>query len=450
MKSSRRKFKMLEKVGLDRPAERVDKKMGRKEEFEMVSKKYPEYPRTFLIETDCLRRGFKLTKEAWDRFQEPEFREVHDISPRMQFQWHGEDQSIDIPPVVYFNDGTQFAIRLNPPERDPYTLHFEDSKFWVMSDDEKLEEAYVPHKSHWYYKETSSGWPMQNILSNIGFGDAFCCPNAHCHYWNTGDQCKFCDLVYNTKHNLKMGKKFRTRVLPEDLYETTCEWLKGKPGYARSIFINGGTDPREDFQRSFQYYLDMIEAIIKAGKDTIGKDFIVPVHLLDHPYGKDRMIQLKEAGALGFDVQLEIWDEEKFKLQCPGKYKNLGRDRWLKGAIEVAEVFGEGNAVLCFVSGIEMAPPPYGFESIDEAVNSTLEGIQWGIDHGLAPGEAANWAIEPGSYFYKIGASPPPLEFYAKLDLGRYRLQKGTGLSSDAWSYRYEYNTAANDFQRLL
>ena len=73
-----------------------------------------------------------------------------------------------------------------------------------------------------------------------------------------------------------------------------------------------------------------------------------------------------------------------------------------------------------------MAPPPYGFEDVDEAVNSALEGYKFFISKGIVI-TGTNWQVEPGSYFYKIGAMPPPLEFFVKLDLGRYRLYKEYG-----------------------
>jgi len=52
-----------------------------------------------------------------------------------------------------------------------------------------------------------------------------------------------------------------------------------------------------------------------------------------------------------------------------------------------------------------------------------MEGSKFCIDHHIKP-VSYNWTISPGSYFYKIGATQPPLEFYIKVDLERYRLLK--------------------------
>ena len=49
-----KKYKMLQSLGLHKPAEKVSvwKAMGRDEEFEKVAEKYPDYPGKFLLKTD--------------------------------------------------------------------------------------------------------------------------------------------------------------------------------------------------------------------------------------------------------------------------------------------------------------------------------------------------------------------------------------------------------------
>ena len=103
-----------------------------------------------------------------------------------------------------------------------------------------------------------------------------------------------------------------------------------------------------------------------------------------------------------------------------------------------------------------MAPAPYGFEEIDEAVESTLTGYKFWIDHDVVP-TGTNWKIEPGSYFYEMGAVPPPLEFFAKVDLGRHMLLKeyirrtGKGISNDQLGIQnFQPFGAYADFQKLL
>jgi hypothetical protein len=99
-----------------------------------------------------------------------------------------------------------------------------------------------------------------------------------------------------------------------------------------------------------------------------------------------------------------------------------------------------------------MAPPPYGFAEVDEAVNSTLEGYDFLIKNKIVP-LGTNWCIQPGSNFYKLGATQPPLEFYVKVDSGRYRLlmKHWNGkLSADQMGWKFQPLSCYPDYQRLL
>jgi hypothetical protein len=142
---------------------------------------------------------------------------------------------------------------------------------------------------------------------------------------------------------------------------------------------------------------------------------------------EEQLRELFDAGLRAFGCYFEIWDREKFKKVCPGKEKYIGYDEFLERTLKTVEIFGEGNVLAGFVPGCEMAPPPYGFgaDNLDEAVSSTLEGFKFLLENGIIP-LGTNLLIEPGTTFYKIGMTfrDLPLEFFAKLDLGRFYLYK--------------------------
>tara|TARA_Y100000310_G_scaffold74545_1_gene70768 strand:+ start:124 stop:444 length:321 start_codon:yes stop_codon:yes gene_type:complete len=76
--------------------------------------------------------------------------------------------------------------------------------------------------------------------------------------------------------------------------------------------------------------------------------------------------------------------------------------------------------VTALVAGVEMAQP-WGYKDVDAAVNSTTEGIDYLLSHGVHP-ELFVWCIEAGS---ALGGNPPiPLEYYVKLNLNYVRLWK--------------------------
>jgi hypothetical protein len=64
-------------------------------------------------------------------------------------------------------------------------------------------------------------------------------------------------------------------------------------------------------------------------------------------------------------------DPELFSVICPGNDRFIGRDEWIKRAIEASKIFGVGNVSPNFVAGIKMANCngfDMGFENPKDAV----------------------------------------------------------------------------------
>ena len=175
--------------------------MSRDEEFKYIHEKYPEYPKTFLLKTDCLRRGVTFTKEAIKSLQGKSY----NMSVCIQFLWHQMEDSgeYEYPWSFYFKDGTSVGVRVSPPENEPYTIDIIDDRYYLRSGDEVLEEVFFPHDPEHYDKTTSRGTSMKYTLYLTGFDCFYSISNSHCFYWRDGDECRFCDIVYNAKTQMK-------------------------------------------------------------------------------------------------------------------------------------------------------------------------------------------------------------------------------------------------------
>ena len=447
------KYKMLESMGLDQPAEKVSRwrEMGRDEEFGRVAEKYPDYPRTFLLKTDALRRGVFAT-DAFVKKMKDDYYERSNFF----FQFNSEDLVADTFPLsLQFSDGITMGVCLAPEEDEPYKLDFVDGRMWIMSNGKKLDEIFLLPKPRWYGKKTSKGIFMERVV--MISGDLLVlCPSHHCGYWNEGLQCRFCDIDYMSLFSIKMGRGFRTKVDINDVYETVCEIVQ-EGGRFRNWFFTGGSDPRFDYSGEVAMTVDLLRALRRAIKDTLGIEVDrLPVCLIITPFKLDEMQRLYDEGASAVGGYLETWNKEQFELVCPGKAKHIGYEEHIRRTVDAVSVFGEGNVNCGHTVGVEMAPAPYGFEEIDEAVESTLTGYKFWVDHDVVP-TGTNWKIEPGSYFYKMGAVAPPLEFFAKVDLGRHMLLKeyirrtGKGISNDQLGLQnFQPFGAYADFQKLL
>ncbi|MBW1768618.1 MAG: hypothetical protein JRJ65_16430, partial [Deltaproteobacteria bacterium] len=251
-----------------------------RDEYDMVSKAYPEVPDIIMLKTDALRRGVTFSQEAMEKLQDPV---VYDLSVSIEFQWHMIDQTTKyaIPYMFYLSDGTFVGVRMAPPENNPYLIDLRGDKFFICwPDGENIREVFFlsPYKD--MVKMLSTG-VRSDMIAQSGWRLFYFVPTHHCGYWNTDDECRFCDLDYFAKHMMKMGRGFKTRQTPDDIYEATCVILR-EEGHYQHCFLNSGSDPRDNYTRDFQYNLECVKAINKAAKDTVGIERI-PLYLLMAP-----------------------------------------------------------------------------------------------------------------------------------------------------------------------
>jgi hypothetical protein len=315
--------------------------MERDEELNYVIKKYPQFPRHLVLKTDLNRRGVNFTKRAVEKIQDPKYEHQYNIL----FQWHQLDKTeerYELPLDMVFNDAARWGVRLGPPESDPYTVDFIDNKFWLFSGENPLEEITISPAPAYYDKSTQRGVLMKHVAVSKGSDGVIFVPYRHCHYWNTGEQCKFCDMDYNTRLQMKLGRGFTTRSTPDDVYETASQIFR-EEGRIRVICITGGSDPRNGYNSEFEFYLACISSINKAFKEIYGNKGRPHIYLVASAFTKEQLKILRDEGLDSFAPNLEIWDPDKFPLQCPGKARMLGRGKWIERMLEAVEIFGKGN-----------------------------------------------------------------------------------------------------------
>ncbi|MDP2954171.1 MAG: radical SAM protein, partial [Chloroflexota bacterium] len=68
----------------------------------------------------------------------------------------------------------------------------------------------------------------------------------------------------------------------------------------------------------------------------------------------------------------------------------------------------------------EMAQP-WGFKTVDEAIESNRQGFEYLMSHGILP-RPIHWVPEPHSRLR--GCEPPPLDYFIRLDALWYETWK--------------------------
>ena len=101
----------------------------------------------------------------------------------------------------------------------------------------------------------------------------------------------------------------------------------------------------------------------------------------------------KDYGITIYHPNYEVWDKRLFELISPGKQRYVGREEWHRRVLDAAEVFGPRYVIPNFVAGVEMATP-FGFSTVDEAIASTTEGLDFFMGRGVTP-RFTTWCPEP-------------------------------------------------------
>ncbi|MCX8000164.1 MAG: hypothetical protein N3A69_14620, partial [Leptospiraceae bacterium] len=133
--------------------------------------------------------------------------------------------------------------------------------------------------------------------------------------------------------------------------------------------------------------------------------------LVAQAFEKEDCKRFAKAGIKVYHPNYEVWDKNLFEKLCPGKSKWIGRDTWIRRIVESAEVFGPSHVIPNFVGGVELSEP-YGFDTVEEAIASTREGLEFFMSKGIMPRFTA-WCPEP---YTTLGTQAgPPLRYFCEL-----------------------------------
>lgn len=404
---------------------------------ELVSK-YPDVSRFIILKLDVQKRGIELSEITQEAVQDIKYR----FRPRSAV-YGGDDGSKKANPgPLLLRDGTTVLSGAGLKYEDPYRVHYVDGKFFLFDNGKKIEEVDFTPRPDYYGKKTSRGVPMESIASarpqRLDIS-----PYRYCHFWDTGDQCKYCAFFTDMEEQRQLADKNFPKVIdPEDIYETVKEALK-EPGRISQINLTAGADYSGDppFENEVNRYIKVLQAI---GRNFKSRRF--PSQLIAPAYTKKQVKRIyDETGLSSYCPDIEVWDEKLFKWICPGKEKWLGRDHWIKSALDAVEIFGKGNVYTNFVAGAETAKP-YGFKTIDEALKSNFEACEFFAKHGVVFLSLV-WRPWKSSKF--AGQKQPPLEYYVRLVKGLHEIRKAHGLTSDNDDYKHCGNHGDSDLERI-
>ena len=228
-----------------------------------------------------------------------------------------------------------------------------------------------------------------------------------CSLKERGLDCLFCNAnatkdTYAEKENIQWKN-------PKQIGETVAEAFKNDG--ARHVNLTGGFVPE---RREVDYYIDVAEAI----QEETGLEDFNGTAVIGAPADLSVIDKYKEAGFRTIAIQLEVWDENFFKVICPGKEKECGgRQHWVDTLKYAVGVFGRGRVRTGFVAGIEPK-------------ERTLEGVETLTKEGIICLTNA-WCPNPGSKLE--GHRTPTPEWHYDLAQKTYLLHKQAGITYEQY-----------------
>jgi hypothetical protein len=395
----------------------------RTELVEDLMARFAHIPREAVLKEDLLRSGIAFDESALTDNLDGEVKPKSyfifsfDQKPLAQL---GEAAKRRPPEEVALTGGpyglrrTIVSVRVNPDS--PYRVaRAEDSALRLSLDRREIADVGLPPMPEYYRHTLRNGKTVMETAPTIQWGYLIYLTVLRlCQYFGAHEECQFCDINHNWRQHKKEGRPY-TGVKPvEDVLEALelidrYDTAKASTAYT---LTGGSVTSTVDGLAEADFYGRYAQAIEERFPGRwIGKVVAQALPRADVQRYKDHGIAI-------YHPNYEVWDKRLFSLISPGKERYVGREEWHRRIFDAAEVFGHRYVIPNFVAGVEMAKP-YGFATVDEAIASTVEGLDYFMSRGITP-RFTTWCPEPTTPLGRNNPDGAPLEYHVRL-LEAYR-----------------------------
>jgi hypothetical protein len=308
---------------------------------------------------------------------------------------------------------TIVSVRVNPDS--PYRIALDETGLKLSLDGRVIADVGLPPMPEYYRHELENGKTVMETAPTIQWGYLIYLTVLRlCQYFGAKEECQFCDINHNWRQHKKEGRPY-TGVKPVD---DVLEALAIIDRYdtdrvSKAYTLTGGSvTSTVDGLAEADFYGRYAQAIEERFPNRwIGK-------VVAQALPKADVQRYKDYGITIYHPNYEVWDKRLFEIISPGKERYVGREEWHRRIFDAADVFGARFVIPNFVAGVEMAEP-FGFKTVDEAIASTTEGLDFFMSRGITP-RFTTWCPEPSTPLGRDNPNGAPLEYHIRL-LEAYR-----------------------------
>jgi hypothetical protein len=400
--------------------------------LDSLAERFTSVPREAVLKEDLLRTGIAFTDAALsdnlDGAVKPKsyFIFSFDQQPLAKL---GEAATRRPPEEIALTGGpwslrrTIVSVRVNPDS--PYRV---EEGMRLTVDGEPLADVTLPPMPEYYRHTLANGKTVMETAPTIQWGYLIYLTVLRlCQYFGAHEECQFCDINHNWRQHKQAGRPY-TGIKPvEDVLEamTLIDQYDTDSASQAYTLTGGSVTSKVDGLEEADFYGRYAQAIEERFPGRwIGK-------IVAQALPRADVQRFKDYGISIYHPNYEVWDKRLFSLICPGKERYVGREEWHRRILDAAEVFGPRHVIPNFVAGVEMAKP-FGFETVDEAIASTVEGLDFFMSRGITP-RFTNWCPEPATPLGRDNPEGAPLEYHVNLleaykaALDRHRLEPPPG-----------------------
>ncbi|GAB3807430.1 radical SAM protein [Micromonospora zhanjiangensis] len=401
--------------------------------IEDLMARFPHIPREAVIKEDLLRGGMAFDDSALSDNEDGE------VKPKSYFIFSFDHRTLPElgtaalrrpPEEIVLTGGpyglrrTVVSVRINPDS--PYRVQADgDGVLRLHLDGRPIGDVGLPPMPEYYRHKLANGKSVMEVAPTIQWGYLiYLTVFRVCQYFGAKEECQYCDINHNWRQHKAAGRPY-TGVKPVDEVLEAMEIIDryDTGGTSKAYTLTGGSiTSKVDGLAEADFYGRYAKAIEERFPGRwIGK-------VVAQALPKADVQRFHDYGVRIYHPNYEVWDKRLFELHCPGKERYVGRAEWHRRILDSAEIFGARNVIPNFVAGIEMAEP-FGFRTVDEAIESTTEGLQYFMSRGITP-RFTTWCPEPTTPLGRTNPQGAPLEYHIRL-LEAYRAtMEANGLSS--------------------
>ncbi len=381
---------------------------------EGLVEQYTDLPPEAIFKEDILRTGIAFSEDV--------LRVASGYKPKAYFIFSfdlvpisemDKQENLRVPEEICLIGGrrsfrrTIISVRVNPSS--PYKVAISDEGKLILTLERKeVCGVRYPRAPDYYGRTLSNGKPISDIAPSIEWGYlVYLTVFRLCHYHGRKDECKFCDINENYRQQKRTGRSYTAVKSVGEVLEA-LSIIQETDSESRAYTVTGGSVTSSlNGLKEVEFYARYPEAIEREFPGRWISKAVVQA------LPKSEVQVLKDVGVQIYHPNYEIWDPELFRAICPGKEEYVGRDVWIERILDAGEVFGPQHVIPNFVAGIEMAKP-FGFVSVEEAIASTAEGLDFFMSKGIVP-RFTTWCPEPITQLGAENRGGAPLEYHVAL-----------------------------------